>query len=245
MKAVSRLSSAGLSGTVIGEWTVGPRLKTNTKKAEFLCRCSCGTERSVSGCRLIRGRTKSCGCKRASRLLKARVCERCGVQLALSRKTRHTKFCSDACRSRHVSSVARFWLHVDKRSAATGCWPWTAAKTNGYGSFSMPDRTRVRAHRFSYELHFGKIPPGLMVMHSCDNPACVNPDHLSVGTNLDNCLDKVCKDRSGFKLRAGQVRAIRQQAAAGVSQAMLAKTHRVSASHVHRIVHRTNRATVL
>jgi hypothetical protein len=84
--------------------------------------------------------------------------------------------------------VQRFW---DKVQKTEGCWLWTGSKYNkGYGSFN-----RTRAHRFSYELHYGPIPVDLFVCHHCDNPPCVNPSHLFLGTALDNTQDELFKER--------------------------------------------------
>ena len=89
--------------------------------------------------------------------------------------------------------VERFWEKVDKSG---DCWLWTACLTRGgYGCFHIYG-ARVRAHRYSYEMANGPIPAGKIVMHSCDNPACVRPDHLSVGTHADNMADMVEKGRS-------------------------------------------------
>jgi len=86
----------------------------------------------------------------------------------------------------------RFWEKVDKSGS---CWNWTASiYSNGYGKFSV-DRNTVRAHRFSYELKHGQIPANLVIMHSCDNRLCVNPAHLSVGTQFDNVQDMIVKSR--------------------------------------------------
>lgn len=86
----------------------------------------------------------------------------------------------------------RFWSKVEKTD---GCWNWTAGVSEkGYGLFSVNNRNR-RAHRVSYEMHCEPIPPGMQVLHKCDNPRCVRPDHLFLGTGADNMADKVAKGR--------------------------------------------------
>ena len=82
----------------------------------------------------------------------------------------------------------RFWEKVDRRGA-DDCWPWMAGRTeDGYGKISedAPSRKSLRAHRVSYELHHGSLTTNLEVQHSCNNPPCVNPAHLSQDTPLVN-----------------------------------------------------------
>jgi hypothetical protein len=90
----------------------------------------------------------------------------------------------------------RFWSKVDKNTTS-GCWEWTANKNNkGYGRFSVSSYIgKQLAHRLSYEAVNGKIPRGGIILHSCDNPACVNPDHLRVGTYKDNVADMDDRNR--------------------------------------------------
>lgn len=84
----------------------------------------------------------------------------------------------------------RFWEKVDK-SGPNGCWNWTASTVFfGYGEIGIGGKKKKRAHRLSWELHNGKIPADRWVLHKCNNPACVNPDHLYLGTPKDNMQDK-------------------------------------------------------
>ena len=88
----------------------------------------------------------------------------------------------------------RFWPKVDKTDT---CWLWTGAKNDkGYGQIRSPGRIDF-AHRLSWTLERGDIPPGLSVCHHCDTPLCVNPDHLFLGTQQDNSRDMGQKGRAG------------------------------------------------
>lgn len=88
-----------------------------------------------------------------------------------------------------------FWNNVDRTQ---GCWLWKGGKNErGYGKFTMPYQRdkRMYAHRFSFLLTRGEIPDGLLVLHSCDNPSCVRPEHLRLGSAMDNSRDAVQRGR--------------------------------------------------
>ena len=133
----------------------------------------------------------------------------------------------------------RFMRHVQPEPNS-GCWLWLGALINvGYGKFQT---TKLQSsHRVSYELFVGPIPTGLQVLHKCDNPVCVNPGHLFLGTHSENMADRQRKKRGFFpkgekhgrvKLNNGDVLTIRSS---GETQETLARHYGVSQSLISQI----------
>lgn len=145
--------------------------------------------------------------------------------------------------------IDRFLSKINQ-NGENGCWEWQGSlfKT-GYGKFSIGRKT-LYAHRVSYEIHIGIIPKGMLIMHTCDNPSCVNPKHLVLGTQRENIRDMISKGRdnhtggnscgernSQAKLSQSQVNEIRELYSTGiVTQDILAVYFGVSSSHISNII---------
>ena len=96
----------------------------------------------------------------------------------------------------------RFWSKVDA-APSDCCWEWLACKTHGYGRFGYQGKM-CQAHRVAYQLAKGIIPEGMVVRHTCDNPACCNPNHLVLGTQQDNINDMDQRERRAKGITHGQ-----------------------------------------
>lgn len=124
----------------------------------------------------------------------------CGRELKIAKvPSQQKRFINGHGRRRPLN--VRFWSKVCKTDY---CWLWTAGKNKqGYGSISNESGIQVAAPRVSWALHYGEISVGLSVLHKCDNPACVNPEHLFLGTQKDNNIDCYKKGRNpNAKLRS-------------------------------------------
>jgi len=146
--------------------------------------------------------------------------------------------------------IDRFWSKVNK-DTDSGCWEWTAYDhPSGYGNFFIGSKAH-KAHRISWEIHNGKIPTedsyhGVCVLHKCDNPKCVNPAHLFLGTHADNMQDMISKGRRDYygeknpraRLTAEQVRIIRYWWSLGNMQIkQMAKYFGVGRTTIGHVVH--------
>lgn len=149
--------------------------------------------------------------------------------------------------------IARFEAKFVK---VDGCWNWTASRRHGYGQFSLGGvlGTMEQAHRVAYTLYIGVIPDGMCILHSCDNPSCVNPQHLWVGSRADNNMDRDQKDRckpatgercATAKLTAANVLTILRLAQQPrTSQRSLGRRFGVNQSGISRIINRKRWVTV-
>jgi len=150
------------------------------------------------------------------------------------------------------SIIAKFWSKVNKRGPIPKhmphlgcCWIWTAGKFKaGYGAFYGG-----YSHRFSWQIHNGKIPDGIQILHKCDNPSCVRPFHLFDGTRFDNMKDKENKGRGNHaighkngraKLTVQQIPEIRNLIELGMNNCRIGKMFKVDHSVIRQI--RTGKA---
>lgn len=151
----------------------------------------------------------------------------------------HVTFPGSGGKGTHIRHCGKqdevLWARIDKNHPS-GCWVYTGATDRrGYGRPAIKTK-RYYAHRRSYEIHKGPIPDGMLVLHSCDNPPCCNPEHLSLGLDADNHRDMRARGRANYisraKLAADQVREIR--ASPGTKEELAAK-YSVSPGTIYNI----------
>lgn len=144
----------------------------------------------------------------------------------------------------HLPVEQKFWLYVSKKE---GCWEWGGYKDkDGYGKLRV-GKTNRSAHRISWELHHGEIPPSLFVLHKCNNPSCVRPDHLYVGDQFDNMRDRTVSGNAprgeshpNCKFSSEVVSAVRS---AGGTYRQISRIFGISESQVGNIKRGSQRAT--
>ena|SRR3972149_6008265 len=167
-----------------------------------------------------------------------RECDICGRPYRCKYSKINSKFCSKGCQNRHRKSpLIRFWRYVTQSS---GCWEWLGCKDkDGYGVI----HSGLSAHRYAFELFLGPIPSDKLVRHSCNNSSCVNPNHLLLGTTLDNSRDMVNSGRSlvgernpRAKLTRTQIRSIISARKSGFRVTDIALKYQVSSSLVYQIL---------
>lgn len=144
-----------------------------------------------------------------------------------------------------VKFIARFWSNVDRSGS---CWNWKRCRTpQGYGKVRITGHGWELAPRICWKIIHGHIPNGLHILHKCDNPPCVNPEHLFLGTILDNARDRETKGRGNqakgekvynAKLNTQQIASIRQRVKNGTPQKTITEEYKLAKSTVSAIIRR-------
>ncbi len=217
-----------LSGEIFGRLRVIERSENNKQnKTTWKCQCQCGNEVIVSRNELRSGDTNSCGCLRKDMRRIDISGQKFGklmvLEIAESRGKSTCEFwkCKCDCGNEHICSSQhlrlgqvkscgcwfeksdevlleeakeRFFSNIEKTSS---CWVWKGVQIKGYGVIFF--KKSIKAHRFSFLIHHGELKNEMLICHKCDNPICVNPDHLYQGTPKDNHNDMVKRGR--FKPR--------------------------------------------
>ena len=143
--------------------------------------------------------------------------------------------------------IDRFWSKTNKQGP-DDCWEWFGWRRGTkmeYGGMRVGDKFYL-AHRLSWEIHNGPIPEDMLVCHTCDNPPCVNPAHLFLGTTLDNVRDKMEKGRyyCRHKLINNDIPRIREASLFGAKVKDLAHIYDVSRACINAVIYKNNWAHV-
>lgn len=187
-----------------------------------------------------------------------KACEYCHKIFEVLRKNQKGRFCSKQCtrhtlRKDQLKKYSEYleqeteeqkilWLreHYEKFIVKNknDCWDWIGSKSNGYANFNHRGKI-VKAHRASWIIHNGKIPPGMFVLHKCDIRHCSNPDHLFLGNHTDNMKDMASKHRTGVrcKLTLQQVYEIKNLLRLEVPMTKICKKYGVSSTAIYEIKH--------
>lgn len=180
--------------------------------------------------------------RRSSGASAAQIARELGVSISAVHSRAYRLQLPLALRVRGGDAADRFWAKVDRRGE-DDCWPWLGYRNaGGYGEFRVHRGRRDLAHRFAYELLVGPIPPGALIRHTCDTPACVNPAHHEPGTDAQNVRDRVERGRSATgprhgqrKLAVEQVVMIRRRIKAGDPMKAIARDFGISDTAVRKI----------
>lgn len=179
-------------------------------------------------------------------ITRIRTCPQCGTEFEVhggsANPSRGPRFCSRRCGYLARSPRGLRWFMARVQcDVKTHCWIWIGARDrHGYGLITKgPHRMDIldrTAHRAAYRLLVGPIPSGLNVLHKCDRPACVRPDHLYVDTQKRNVEDMVLRGRTSSKLTPDLVRAIRTAHKNGDGYGILARRYKLGRSQIARII---------
>ena len=192
------------------------------------------------------------------------VCEKCGIKFVVKKGHEFRRFCSKKCwydwnaKNMRAFNNKRFnWKNATTEEAEQrlkqnyeskvirkeGCWDWKGAfDKDGYGMFSSGYHRHMKAHRYSYLMHYGDLPKNMLVCHKCDNPKCTNPEHLFLGTYKINATDAKNKKRTTFgsknpmsKLTEEQVIEIKKMLLLEIPGTKIAKKFNVSQISISNI----------
>lgn len=166
-------------------------------KIDSIC-INCSTQFKFNRAELKKSKGAGSYCSRKCQasgheILKCSTCKKEFKAYKSNIKRGNGKYCSKQCNNERTNPKEFFFKNISYKNI-NDCWIWQGRKDkDGYGI--MWNKKATKAHRYSYEIHFGQIPNNLIICHKCDNPGCVNPKHIYAGTHSDNAKDKIDKIR--------------------------------------------------